>query len=69
MKGSKQSKEKYKIYSLRRTGEQKCEIKDRCSSAQGDKSKEKPDAKWNKGSSDPRTKPYPAKLSTCEREF
>ena len=38
-------------------------------SAQGDKSKEKPDSSWNKGSCDLRVRPHPDNLPTCENEL
>ena len=31
--------------------------------------KEKPDVKWNKGSSDLRARPHPVQLSTCEKDL
>lgn len=54
MKRNKLAKEKYKMYHY--TG--KCNGAK--SSAQGNKTfKEKPNAKWNKGSGDHRATPYP----------
>jgi hypothetical protein len=38
-------------------------------SAQDDKFKENPEVKWNKGSSDLRARPHPAKLPSCEEKL
>lgn len=66
MEMGKQGKKKYKVYNLRRKEHWERHVG---AKSQGEgKFKEKPDAKWNKGS-DLGATSHPAKFSTCEKEL